>query len=383
MKLSFGRWTLACLFGCALIAVALLPPERDEDPLWYYRWQSPLRVREADMQLREGLSFNHSRLLAQSYSAALDAQNAKREFGGIRDSAAEPVVRFAPDIPAFARREVMERLASERASRGELHGHGAVGVLVVTDTATTIDGVHVPAYTNDRTSTVVLPPSPENAYHCVAIVRFRHRALSMQGTLTKRPLLDGCAFMDAFGAPGPKIAESLRVSRYARARRLSVTPGDSSAKTRVWLGDQGGVVEMKCRGGDDGACVDFASAIGPQGWYSYYGRWNDLSVNTPDESPDSYRDPLGVDELLLESLERDLGPSRFQRMWKSQKTLAEAYFDETGEPFAGWVRTQLVSTYGSYHIGPLAKTDSLFITAVSIALLFGISLRYAPRPYAT
>jgi hypothetical protein len=90
----------------------------------------------------------------------------------------------------------------------------------------------------------------------------------------------------------------------------------------------------------------------------------------------------GFELTFLEAMVRDLGPARFQRMWRSQKPLPQAYFDETGEPFAGWVRGRLVQFYGPYHTGPLPTPNSMLLTIVAILAMAAISIRWAPRPYA-
>ena len=339
------------------------------------------------MSRREGLALNHARLLTRNYKAALDAETANRVFGARRDSGADAIVWFAPDVPELLHRQVNELLANERAARGEWHGHGAVGVMVVTDTATKLDGVTLPSlYDRDRTmNTVVLPATPANGNHCVTVIRLLHRALAVPQSLlsTDRLPLDGCAFTDAFGAPGPKIAEWLRVERYSYARRLSLEEPKPADKRFYAPYDLGDITSMQCRGGDDAACVEAAQGTGARQDYWWNSYWNDLSVPAPDESVERYGEIGGYELTFLEAMVRDLGPARFQRMWRSQKPLPEAYFDETGEPFAGWVRGRLVQFYGPYHTGPTPEPNSMLLTMVAVLAMAAISIRWAPRPYAT
>jgi hypothetical protein len=387
MRMSPGRWALACLLGCALIAVTLPPGARDEDSLQDYWWRPPIRLREDRMAERVGMAYQHARLVTRNYKAALDVETAGRLFLMRHDSAAEPVVSFAPDVPEFLRKQVSELVANERAARGEWRGHGAVGVMVVTDTATRLDGVLLPSlYDRDRPVTsVVLPATAANGDHCVTVVRLRHQSLTGHTSLlpADRLPLDGCAFTDAFGAPGPKIAEWLRESRYSHARRLSFEQPKADENRRFYSPyDEGGIVSMQCRGGDDAACVE--AAVGADRdrapfWDSYR---NDLSVRAPDESPELLGEVGGFDETFMEAMVRDLGPARFQRVWRSQKPLPEAYFDETGEPFAGWVRGRLIQFYGPYHTGPVPAPESALLTIVAILALAAMSIRWAQRPYA-
>jgi hypothetical protein len=287
MKLSFGRWALACLLGCALIAVTLSPGGSGDDALRDYWWRPPIRHRESVMTQRFEQVLVHARLLARNYKAAMDEETAKRVFGTRGDSAADPIVWFAPDVPEFLRRNVSELLASERAARGAWHGHGAVGVLVFTDTATRLDGVPLPSLW-DRDSpvmTVVLPATSANGNHCVTVIRLRHGALTNLHThLTSDRLpLDGCAFTDAFGAPGPKIAGWLTTSRYSRARRLSFEEPRPINKNAYAWSEARDFSSMKCRSGDDSACVGAAlGAATREEWL--YDYWHDQSVGAPRES---------------------------------------------------------------------------------------------------
>jgi hypothetical protein len=228
---------------------------------------------------------------------------------------------------------------------------------------------------------VVLPATAANGNHCVTIVRLRHRALSGEVSLPSDRLpLDGCAFTDAFGAPGPKIAEWLRAERYAYARRLSVAQPELPSKRVRYPYDQGSIQSMQCRGGDDAACIQATEQS--QTWYRLYHYVPPWAAPSDVESAELYRDMGAFDETFLEAMVRDLGPARFQRMWRSQKPLPEAYFDETGEPFAGWVRGRLTQFYGTYHTGPLPTPSSALLAIVAILAMAAISIRWAPRPYA-
>jgi hypothetical protein len=384
MKISIGRWALACLLGCALIAVTLLPAPTRGDYETEYWWRPPTRLHEDAIERRLRNVYAHGWRLSMDFKAASDVEAANRLFSVRRDSSADPIVWIAPDVPEFLRRNVGALITSERAERGEWRGHGAVGVMVVTDTATKIGGVELirSYYGDNQLRTVVLPATPANGNHCVTIVRLRHRALAGNISLSPDRLpLDGCAFTDAFGAPGPKIAEWLRAERYSYARRLSLAQPEIPSKRVRWAGDQGSIQSMQCRGGDDVACIDAAQQV--QTWNRIYGYVPPWAMPTAVESSELYREFGDFDEIFLESMVRDLGPARFQRMWRSQKTLPEAYFDETGETFAGWVRGRLVQFYGPYHTGPLPTPNSALLTIVTILAMAALSIRWAPRPYAT
>ena len=384
MKWSPARWSLACLVGCALIAVTFLPAGYDtEDSPRDYWMRSPIHLREDQVSQRLSVSWEHATLLNRSYKAALDAELANRAFGATHADAAKPVVYYGADIPAAVRARVQQLIDNEIAARGEWTGHGAVGILVRSDTGTTLGGNKLPAfYDRDRSlTTVVLPPTAANGNHCVTVVRLRHHAFTDMPAAfsTARLPLDGCAFTDAFGAPGPQIANWLQRSHFTFARRLSYSPSDTALKKAWAWYDNGDDQSKRCRGGIDSACV--ASAVGDSRFDLWYGWRPDYSVAAPDASDEVLGEIGGFRDTFMESLARDLGSARFQRMWRSQKPLAEAYFDETGEPLANWIRARQTLYNGPYKIGPMQPPSSAFLTLLSILILAAITIRFAPRPY--
>lgn len=384
MKSTPARWLLACLIGCALIAVTLLPVGYDsDDPTVDYWWRSPMRIREDGMHLQYNVTWEHTVLLRRNYKAAVDVETANRVFGAHHESSGNPILWFAPDIPPGIRARIEQNISAERGARGEWMGRGAVGIMVVSDTATTLAGVKMPPdFSGDRSLvTAVLPATTENGNHCVTVIRLRHRAFSQPPSQLndERLALDGCAFTDAFGAPGPQIAEWLKSSRYMFARRLSYAANDSLIKRRWNWFDEGDDQSRRCRGGIDSACVANAVMNGRcDGWYCWRPDW---SVPTPFESTEEYGGLGNVRDTYLEGLARDLGSARFQRMWRSAKPLPEAYFDETGESLVSWIRAREIDYHGPYHIGPVQPPSSTFLTILSILVLAAITVRFAPRPY--
>jgi hypothetical protein len=277
---------------------------------------------------------------------------------------------------------VLDLIAHEREARGEWRGHGPVGVMIVTDTSTTIDRVKLPAiYDRDRAlTTVILPASGASGDRCVTVIRLRHQGLSAPPVMMQNRLpLDGCAFTDAFGNPGPQIAAWLGRDRYLHARRLAFEEPKDEANVKRYAWDDGDVGERACRAGDDHACVaGLLHSETRDNWIMWWGR--DLSVGVPRESWETLSRIDFDTDVLLESLERDMGPSRFHHMWQSPKPLADAYFDQTGESLASWMRTRLVRFYGSYRIGALPSPAANLLTIVLVLVLASISIRLTARP---
>jgi hypothetical protein len=136
--------------------------------------------------------------------------------------------------------------------------------MIVADTATALDHVKLPMrFDRDRAvTTAVLPASSATGNRCVTVIRLRHAALVESPVMIDRRLpLDGCAFTDAYGAPGPRIAEWLRSERYLYARRLAIEQPKEEAGPRKYAWDDGDVFGRSCRGGDDSACIAGAMAL--------------------------------------------------------------------------------------------------------------------------
>jgi hypothetical protein len=387
-----GRWVAMCVLGCALMAVTLLPPDLSGDDL-YFGWRPRVHSHEQMMQQRAQIWRWHGQQLWMAYQVASDAETAQRVFGSRPSNVSgpfKPVIWFDSDVPGAARRAVSEAIAAEVAARGEWHGHGAVGLLVFMDTATTLGGAPMPwAFLGNLTlTTQVLPANRATGDRCVTVVRLGPKALTGDPSAIPADglLLDGCAFYDAFGAPGPAISAWLYRERFAFARTLSFASADTTlsqiplyARNLFYIDDE---ARARCAGGDLAACATtlHRSEAGNLSW-SYYWGSPDRSVpaSASHESTRLFNGASHSDSPL-QLLVRDLGPARFQRVWQSPRPIEQAYFDVTGEALAGWLRRQLVSYAGPYHIGPLPTPTSALLTIVAIVALMAASVRFAKRP---
>lgn len=385
MKITPERWIIGCVLASALAAVAFTPKAYDDDEINSYRWLSQNHTLENNVWLRQSAIMAHERGLLREYASAVDVQTAERAFGHQGADAAPLAMWFAPDVPENARRTIAMLVERERTERGPWRGHGPVGVLVITDTATAIGRVPLPQqFDRDRAvTTAVIPASSATAGRCVTVIRLRHRGLTGPPAISDDRLpLDGCAFTDAFGKPGPKIAEWLADQRYLFARRLSFAPSIDEKKFMRYAWDEGDVAVRACRGGDDSSCVAQAMQRDNVRNWMFFSMRPDRSLQLPEESWETMGRIGFAEEVILESLERDLGPARFQRMWQSTKTLPEAYRDQTGETLASWERERLTRLYGPYRIGPLPSPASNTLT-IGLALLFlATTIRFAERPRA-
>ena len=234
-----GRWILACITGCLIVAAALLPPPVSDDELFYISWRPEWNGHERTLERRTQIARAHAGLLMRAYSNAHDEAAAQRLFGPARASGPTPaandsvLIWFDSDVPDAARHRIKQIVAAEDSARGSWRGKGAVGILVFTDTATAMDGVGLPwGRSGLSVATKVLPVSKATGGRCVTVVRLGHAVLARGDTIAAdRQLLDGCAFYDAFGEPGAADrGVAGRGARGVRAHSLLRTYRDGSAE---------------------------------------------------------------------------------------------------------------------------------------------------------
>jgi hypothetical protein len=387
MEMTATRWITGCVLGCLTIAVLLLPPQPQEDP--FYRWTPRWSAREQGLTTRVQNRRMHGNLLWRAYQGARDVDVAQREFGAkTTGSTAAPgaSIWFDSDIPPATRREVSQVLSGEVSAHGAWRDKSRTGVLVFTDTVTALDGNRLPWGYNSGliASTTVLLPTRETGDRCVTVIRIGHLALIGGGTIPPdRGLLDGCAFYDAFGKPGPQIAAWMDSSKAGYARTLSFSPPDSATSKRTRWGYEdyyfGDEAFARCAANDLSAC----SVMLREPMTRFYWRyWPDASVPAPVEAQENDRSARGFNATLVDAMVRDIGPERFERVWQSPKSLDSAYFDATGEPLAAWVHRRVVTFDGPYHIGPLPTATSAILTILTILISLALSARFARRPAA-
>ncbi|HEY2851075.1 MAG TPA: hypothetical protein VGI97_14440 [Gemmatimonadaceae bacterium] len=377
------RWAAACVLGCLVLATLLLPPPPSSDE--FTEWTPRSSAHERTLVRRLSARHLHAQLLDFAYRGAHDADVARREFGAQSKGAAPNGVSvwFDSDVPTPVRQRVSQLIGAEEASRGTWRGKSGVGVLVLTDTASAVDGVQVKLGFNTLiSSTTMVRPVPQAGGRCVTIIRIGRGWLQRADTIAgDRHLLDGCAFYDAFGSPGAQIRAWMDSSNAGFARALSFAPPDSVSLKRArwgfydfWYSDDRFV---RCAGNKLQEC---SALLREPTVYMAWRPGNDASVPMPVELQ-AYAEPSrGFNATLLDAMVRDIGPERFERVWQSPKSLDAAYLDATGEPLAAWVHRRAVTLDGPYHIGPLPTTTSAILTLATLVLLAGLTIRFAQRP---
>lgn len=381
MKITFERWVLATALGCAVLWTALVPTtERHDDesrdemrPTDWHRatWWARYRGRS-----------EHRQRLLSAYHSSMALELATAAFGSKPATAGDPDIWFASDVPAVTRARMLTLLEAERVARGPWRGHGAVGVMVILDTAT-FDVARKQGYVRRGwlLSTRILMPSPAFGNRCVTVVRLRGPVpTSLDSIAPSGTLLDGCAFFDAFGRPGAEISRWLTATRFGRARSYAFVLPDSlrPVADRYRLSPYGWrtgsyAAGRRCHAGVDAACMallDSALTVGSDG------------IARPPVNGSAGVTPQGADarDAMLGSLARDLGAPRFDRVWRSPKPLALAYLDETGEPLANWIRRQDVAQFAEARLGPATSPWSMSLTLLTVLALLGAAVRFAARP---
>lgn len=178
--------------------------------------------------------------------------------------------------------------------------------------------------------------------------------------------LSPCAFHAAFGPPGPHIRRWLVSRRYTMARSLTWLAGVREPRARPWdyeverlglprvqttlprwlVGVWGqylappywmGKDALHCLTGDDASClrtvIDTALIGRTGGWpREATGRAPALGG----EPPPSMATARLVGGHYLSDLIADMGRERFQRFWRSELPLAEAFRESFGTGMAEW-----------------------------------------------
>lgn len=386
------RWLVAVATCCALAALLILP--------------ASVQTVTCTMGVCDNGQYQGARIqLAASRQHAEALTTQLREAAALSLAArvlpraaavGEPIVWFAPDVPGRVRQSFVAALDSERAARKPWAGRGRVAVLVVTDTARSINGVRLAYGPVGRMATRALLPSPNTGNRCVTVVYLRSLALRNGVNHDRsRPLLDACAFFDAFGTPGPNIAASLDSGRYDGARIY--TPGATDSLRRRYA--RGSLLGWSlahwpnaagCAAGSDERCEALIRArlVETRFGYRYPATAAVQRLPVTTEWSDGRNG-----SALLDVVAADIGPERFARLWTSNATFVDAYREVTGRSIANLVRpvaAQLFEPAGRRTgFGARATIDtsrtigSGVLVIATIALLAMCAERLARRPRPT
>lgn len=351
MALTPLRWLAAAATGALLVFGWFLAPrtsrERHRDP------------RDVLLAREQSLSRAASRA-ADRLRAAIVIDSVRRS---LRSGAGSDSMRVAfsgglrPAVPP-AVREVLARSAA-------LVGPGPlpVDVAVVQDTASVVRGA--PLGTPNWLRAEYVSPSAAGE-RCLVVLRLnprRNESLIQSGSIgslfTEARLLGPCAFIGAFGTPGPHVAQWLRDGGWRLAHSNSFTQRPARWQPPPWATNPdrtdpsgqdirpfvstGG---YRCITGDRVACeAEVMQPTSPQQtrvseiWgervvsiINFHWWWSGL--------------PLGPHQpTLLASLVHELGPDRFRQFWTSTRPVPDAFREAAGRDLGTTVQYWAAGQY--------------------------------------
>jgi hypothetical protein len=384
MKITFERWIMIAFVGCLVLAVAVLLADGSQSsaPWSDVKTHSPEDAWVRRMQARAHHFFD----LESVYKGVYERTEAEHVFGATPGKIGTLELRFTNDVPQAFRTAFTRAVNDERTERREWTGHGKVGMLVMVDTSTRVNGVELVRLRGawNGTYTRTIPPEPATGDRCVVVVSIPNgdpwsRLLEGRPIGPMHPLLDACAFYDAFGPPGPQINRELLDAHYAFARAYTPSPPPDTSKHPSeyrWVYG-GGTHVGRCLAGSDTMCIatwmGTDDGFGDYEWQPKLGDWIGITrIRGP------WRTVRYVTQLSRMAIK--VGPQRFAKIWQSPKTIDAAYFDETGETLGAFIRENMAADFGAYRAGPYPPWFSTALTLFAIAATFAAALRFSPRP---
>ena len=392
MTLTFPRWVAMLVIGCGVLVAAFFSPKNIE-PMW--RWRG-FNESASSVTLREiaQARVQHASSLLAARSLWLDVQAAERALRALPAGAEAPVV-FIGNYSAASKANLEQIVRTERAAL-PAHGVAPIGIVVVpAEDLAFVSVASAPtnptgsdalwfnrSIKNGNTRRMIMPRT-ETGGRCVIVLRLNAVAASQPGHLPPRSLLGGCAFYDAFGAPGRAVTDQFTTSSLYRMQSYNATVPDSVWHFVMHLDfetDRSLMHSARCAAGDDAACLGILRVDAQQNGYDFAQR----GVNAT--RPAGISSAMGVvaggatETKLLGTLARDLGPARFAQLWTSDRPFADAYFDVSGQSLGSWLRLQLVRGDGPYRAGPWNPPVSTALTLLFVICCAGVAVRFAPRP---
>ncbi len=356
MALTPLRWIAAAIAGALLVlAYAYTPRAREE-----YRPDPREVLATRERRLSWDVSQTTDRLRA---SMVIDSLR-----GSVRPSRSDSMRVFIADgIPAGARASFHE--ATRRALRAVGETTLPLDVAFVLDTPQVVRGrnrgarfaaavEHVlPVAANDRCLSVIRLRWPLDARTAAG------RYIQLAESLDEQRLLGPCAFIAAFGRPGPRVTEWLNSGAWGYAlvagwsRRAPkwqppewVTSADRGSWTlRSFMGLQG----YGCAAGDLGACETAAVTPAPVGRSTALPRvWGNQVVSGGLSNDEWwYRLNLGPRQAnFLSDLVVTTGRDNFRRFWSSAESVPTAFQSATGNSIGLATHEWTQSQYAGYAI---------------------------------
>jgi hypothetical protein len=256
-------------------------------------------------------------------------------------------------------------------------------------------------------------PSTQTGGRCVS---FAHLAATPNGRMGKivmqnlttpetiASLLNPCALLAAYGAPGPRVFEWLQGGGWGAARfaEWTTTPSPWKAVVRPgrdpvkplggWLDGLGdptwrirgyvATTGIACLAGEPGTCSRILIGRNRSTPDSV---WRSSVVSSGGTNANAFFLPTAVSPLgpaagwVVSEMVRTLGRERFARFWRSSLPVDSAFHDASGQTLDDWVREWGRRMYGTAEVGPKISAVGLLTGAIILALTLAVSIAIERR----
>ncbi len=394
------RWIELTVLGCALVAVALVPPAPP-------RWSGPVARRvypSRALEPRVQRAYALSRTLALRDSVLRATARSWQPGERLRVVAGNA-------LPAALRAAIATTLAPAR----ELIGGSGDGVRVlvaaVEDTLPPAPDLPVsppggialayvlPQATDGRTCLVIATLGPDaisTLHAAVAVNSLSWRDLWSRWTRASSSgaLLGPCAFYGAFGPPGRRIAAWLQSTDDRPALDAAYFLGASGAApepvaTPAWRRPWSWSPYLRpgleaCASGQAERCRDAVLAPSePWSWW-YAARFRvNAALSAPGVPNLGRLDAAGFQRLegteteFLGDVLRDVGPRRFAALWRSDEPLERAFARVVGEPLGTWTMHWVQRRLGRAPRGPTVPLAAALWALAVVGLAVTAGTAYA------
>jgi len=387
-RLSY--WVGGALAGCALVAVAYLPP------------QPPHEVPEKILRAPEHMVTQRirSRLATAVWAwQTLERRDSLLEVARRRGLLDEDgvVLMVESGLPPSVG-EVLAGVLHEPDS--VLRANGAMGPLLVAvllDTVRVTDGLRSGTPWGTRVTYVL--PAATGGPACIAVMTI--------GTWAARMILSGqftpvqmrrytpaaqivgpCAYALRFGPPGPAVREWLAENQYLQAQDpqwiterdpVPLTPGVRAPTEMVWWWWHDTPIELSsCAAGNHKSCRE--AVLGKRAYRTEkeilerqaFAR----SIIPPGVAPQqrywSIRHPLGWSSgMFLSDLLNDRGEESFARFWRSELPLDSAFGEAMEIPMEQWTERWAQAQIGIPERGPGLPLGTALLGVVLAGAIVG------------
>jgi len=412
MALTFPRWLAVAIVACGMIWFALFqhPPEPDRPEPNDDALLARSSNRGSPALVAEGrLAQANDRL------RLLELRDSVGRVGDSRQDARFNVVIDAALSNGL--REVLERSITRQWVALKIQAsqnRPPATIAVIVDTSRAPHGLPRIRRYAAGTPIEIFLPSEATRGRCIAIAHLTSApqagapyseiiVRNITSPETINALLSPCAFLAAFGEPGPAIAQWVHDDRWSRARlagwdkpptpwKAIVGSGGGNARRAAWFSlsnDPSWQIRsfiapegIACLAGETGVCqhilLDVRSSAIDSAWRRSVvaSAGTGISLFYLANRPT----PLGpANGWVVSEMVRTLGPQRFQQFWQSTLPVPYAFKSAAGEDLDTWARDWDRRMYGAASVGPVLSAVGLgtgsFVLAIGVLIAIAVERR--------